>query len=706
MPDLLFEIGTEELPPGSIHDLSFQLKRNILNELKENDISLSEDKTSVFYTPRRIAIYTKNLPAKQATKTVETKGPDRNKAFDAKGNLTQAGAGFAKKFNLDPKDLKVKNVNGTEYVFAEVKVGGKEIKEILTSILPNSLRNTTGEKFMKWGSYDERFARPIRWILAILNNEVINFSYAGIESTNFTYGHKFLSNKKIKISSPENYLKALKNEYVIASQEDRKVLIEDFLMKEAQNINASLSSEYKRLLSIANNLVEYPYSVLCHFDESFLSLPPKVIETVLEKHQKYFVLNDKSSGKLLPNFIVITNGIDIVNKKAKENIIQGNEKVARARLNDAKFFFNEDLKVSFTYENRCSLLDKITFQKGLGSMLEKVNRLCKLSEHIYNELSNSNQVHCKQEEVKLTAKLCKLDLTTHMVFEFTELEGEIGSIYALLHNAPPIVSQGIKEHYLPRYAGDKIPETDTGFIVGLGDKVDNIVTLFSIGKIPKGSADPFALRRQAQGIVEQIIAKKIRINLTNLIKFAVNLIKEKVNLSQESRQNLENLISDFLIQRFISSMENNSFDIDLINSVISVNNPLANILEAQEKITVLKQLFTTNKKEKYNPFLVAAKRLVRIVEGNINGKVDVNDFSTEHEKNLFSLFNKLNKIEFESYEDFLNELLTLTEPINTFFDNVLVNDPDPKIRQCRQSLLQIGKQLFEKVCDFNKITER
>ena len=705
MAGLLFEIGCEELPPEAISNLTDQIKTNITSTLNQNYIPIPEKEIQTFSTPRRITIYISTLPAKQPIKNTKVKGPPKDKAYDSKGNFTQAALGFAKKNNINIEKLYVEKVNNVEYVFADIKLGGKDIKELLRETLPNSLKNTTGKKFMKWGDISEKFARPIRWIVALLDKEVIDFTYAGVKSSNHSFGHRFLSNKKIQITSPDAYKDELKKNYVIVSPEERKVLIKQNIANlTAQSGGIPIIEE--GLLNTVVNITEYPSALLCSFDKEFLSLPPVVTETVLEKHQKYFVIKDKNKTSLLPLFIVITNGTEVNNEKIKLTVKSGNEKVARARLNDAKFFIQEDLKRPFTHEERIKDLSKITFQKGLGLMEDKVTRIIKLSEYIYKRL-NAEKVKLEQsiDDVIQTAKLCKLDLSTSMVFEFTELQGEVGAIYSKESNHNNAISEGIKEHYLPRFYGDKMPKSDTGLIVGIADKIDNITCLFSIGKIPTGSVDPFALRRQAQGIIDQILYKHWKLDITNLVDVLItNFIDTKVEPDKEKS------IIQFLTQRFITSMDNLKYENDLITSVVSVKDPLKDVISAQERVKTLKDSFASTNKTKYMPFLVAAKRLVRIVEKETNGGLDINKLNTNEEKILLKMFEDINKNiksdKYKNHKEFLDELTTLTTPINTFFDNVLVNDPDPKIKKNRQSLLKKGKDLFENICDFNMITER
>lgn len=699
MPDLLFEIGTEELPPGLISNLSSQIKDFIINKLNENNLSFRDCRE--FNTPRRIAIYISEVPNKQEIKTQEVKGPPKEQAFDQSGNPTQVALGFANKHNINPKYLTTKKINNSEYIFASVQTGGKDTISILACILADSIKHTTGEKFMYWGNYNERFARPIRWLLAILDNKVIDFTYSGITTSTYSFGHRILSNKKILIPSPKEYENILEENYVIASQEKRCSKIKQLLQSEAKKVNG-LPLIDDQLLNEVANITEYPTSILGHFDESFLQLPKCITQTVLNSHQKYFAITkDNREKTLLPYFIIISN----VKEEFKEQIKKGNEKVTKARLKDAQFFLNEDLKVPFNYETRRHLLAKTTFQKGLGSMEDKVTRISKLSDYIYETLNSPIKQTISKEDIITTAKLAKIDLTTHLVFEFTELQGEIGTEYAKLSNYKEQISQGIKEHYYPRYSGDSYPETLSGFIVGIADKLDNIICLFAAGKLPSSSTDPFALRRQAQGTIENIFYKRINLNLTDLINFSIKEIISK-DLQKKLDQKKEKQIREFLTQRLTASLEERGFEYDLISAVISIGDPLQDILFLKERVETIQDYFVSNLKDKSKLFLIAAKRLVRIVENSINGDLKIECLKSDHEKALFNKFQEIYNKPYVTTKDYLNDLCTLTDSINIFFDKVLVNDPDPKIRQTRQALLKKGKELFERVCDFNKIQER
>ena len=703
---MLFEIGTEELPPGLINNLCTQIKENIKKGLTENDINISENQIKTFNTPRRLAVYIQDLPLLQEKKETEVKGPDKTKAFDNNGNPTQAAIGFAKKYNLEPKDLFVKKINDLDYVFAKVTTGGKNISDLLSNILPNSIRSTSGEKFMTWGNYDEKFARPIRWIVALIDNKVINFKYANINSDKYTFGHRNLNSKNIKaeITESSKYEEILKTLFVQCNPESRKQFIyKNLLLKKCTELNATLSDNPNNLLETVINITESPGVIVCEFDSEFLSLPAKVIETVLEKHQKYFVLYDKSKN-ILPEFLVITNCNELNNQDTTKNIKRGNEKVVRARLNDAKFFMEEDLKLPFNYEARIETLSKVTYQKGLGAMKEKVERITKLSVFIYNLLSSQNKtLKCTKEDVMQTAKLCKLDLTTHMVFEMPELQGIIGSIYARKNHIKEEICKGIQEHY-----SNPDPNNTIAQIIGLADRLDNIICLFSINKIPTGSTDPFALRSQTHWLFINIEAIQDHYNVVFDLSMIMESFRDNIaddNLKSKTTNETISKVKEFLTERLKLNYFVHAPIQDLTDAVFATGAPLTNLYLTRDK---LKLLYKDFKKltEENKAFLIAAKRLVRIIEPNVSNDLDTNVLKSQEEQTLLKLFEEMNKGKYKNIDEYYNSLKRLTEPINNFFDKILVNDPDIKIKNARQALLKKGKTLLEKICDFNQIVER
>lgn len=699
--DLIFEIGTEELPPGFIDTLSDQIKNNILKSLNENEIPFNESAIKTFSTPRRIAFYIPDLPEETEIKEIEIKGPPKNKAFDLNNNPTEIAIGFSKKYNQTPDKLIVKKVNEVEYIFIKHKKGGTKVLEELKTILEQSLKSITGEKLMKWGDNTEKFVRPLRWILAIFGEEIIDFSYANLKSSNKTFGHRFIKSGELEIKDPKEYIDKLRNNNVIALKKERKKEIEDLLEKKIKELKKSKSENFNSMVETVTSITEYPGLVECTFEKDFLKLPSIVIETVLEKHQKYFVL--KEDNELSNVFLVITNGTEQNSRESKKHIIKGNEKVAKARLNDAIFFYAEDQKRPFTYEERIKDLEKITYQKEIGSMKNKIDRIVLLSKFIYENINKGRKLPIDIQDILETAKLCKLDLTTQMVFEMPELQGIIGSIYAHNCKYKEVVCNGIKEHYLSTSAKNL-----TAQIVGIADKLDNLFCLFSINKIPTSSSDPFALRGQTQWIlnVVDIIQDtyNLEFNLSEIIDLYPNHIQDE-KLKKLITAPVINSIKNFISERLKQNIHLRTGSTDIAEAVFSVSNPLANTKTALEKILFLKSRFENPSEEDKN-FLIAAKRLVRIVDDSANGSADLNLLKIEDEKILLNLFKEIENKKYSSSEEYFETLKKLTSPINSFFDNILVNDPDPKIKQARHSLLKKGKTLFEKIGDFNLIVER
>lgn len=684
MPDLLLEIGTEELPPNLIDLLLNQLKTNILTILKEHSVEVDKEDIKEFSTPRRIAIYIKNLPLKTKDKTTEIKGPPKNKAFDESGKATQVAIGFAKKYSLEVSDLSLKNFNGIDYIFITHQEKGEKLKNILEDKLPDALKKITGDKLMKWGNNNDKFIRPIRWVLAILDNEIINFNFATVKSGNKTYGHRFLASGETEIIDPKDYISTLEKNYVFADGEARKEKIRELLDNETRLLNTSLSSGSKSLLEVVCKICEYPKIIKCDFDEEFLNLPDIVIETVLEKHQKYFVLyKDK---KIISQFLVITNGTG-----KDENIKTGNEKVAKARLNDAQFFFEEDLKRPFTFEERKKDLEKISFQKGLGSLKDKTERIISYSCAIATDIFNidSNNIN----DIITAAELSKIDLTTHLVFEMPELQGVIGRIYAG-RNTTESVSRSIEEHY-----SNTNTYSELSTIIGIADKIDNILCMFSLNKIPTSSSDPFGLINQIDWILKTCESGSLSI---------IQLLEVYYKKSNHLNIPIEhkNKVLEFIDNRLKVYLKEKCGNNDYIEAVLTSKNSIENISLTISRLEALMNLNLSN------DFLQAAKRLIRIVSNETQrNKINENLFKTNEENKLYEAFLSVQKTktEFTKKEDYIKyfeNLKPLTKDINLFFDNVLVNDKDESIKNNRMALLNLGKTLLFELCDFNKIIER
>ena len=526
--DLLFEIGAEEIPAGFMPNILGQLKQ--LAETKLNDAHLPFESIATYGTPRRLALIVKGLADTSAEISERHKGPSASIAYDADGNATKAAIGFARGKGLDVADLVVED----GYIYAETKTAGVPAKDIVTDMLPQLITGLNFPKSMHWGNLDAKFVRPVRWLVALLDEEVIPVEFATVKSGNVTRGHRFLGADEITIKNAASYVDTLKENFVMVDQDARRELISKQLHDIAASKNASIVWD-DDLLEEINYLVEWPTALCGGFEESYLALPDAAIITPMKDHQRYFPLVDQD-GKLLPMFLTVRNGSD----HSIEVVQAGNERVLRARLDDAKFFFNEDRKKPLI--DRQDGLTKIVFQEGLGNLADKTERLLKLGRVFGEECGLHEDAAVVLERA---TELAKTDLTTGMVTEFTELQGVMGKEYALLDGESPEVAEAIFEQYLPRFAGDVLPQTEAGKVLSIIDKVDNIVATFSRGLIPTGSQDPYALRRQTIGILNILLGSEWNISLRPIFKASMELL----NVAADKQEELLNQVEEFFTLR-------------------------------------------------------------------------------------------------------------------------------------------------------------
>lgn len=526
--DLLFEIGAEEIPAGFMPNILGQLKQ--LAETKLNDAHLPFESIATYGTPRRLALIVKGLADTSAEISERHKGPSASIAYDADGNATKAAIGFARGKGLDVADLVVED----GYIYAETKTAGVPAKDIVTDMLPQLITGLNFPKSMHWGNLDAKFVRPVRWLVALLDEEVIPVEFATVKSGNVTRGHRFLGADEITIKNAASYVDTLKENFVMVDQDARRELISKQLHDMAASKNASIVWD-DDLLEEINYLVEWPTALCGGFEESYLALPDAAIITPMKDHQRYFPLVDQD-GKLLPMFLTVRNGSD----HSIEVVQAGNERVLRARLDDAKFFFNEDRKKPLI--DRQDGLTKIVFQEGLGNLADKTERLLKLGRVFGEECGLHEDAAVVLERA---TELAKTDLTTGMVTEFTELQGVMGKEYALLDGESPEVAEAIFEQYLPRFAGDVLPQTEAGKVLSIIDKVDNIVATFSRGLIPTGSQDPYALRRQTIGILNILLGSEWNISLRPIFKASMELL----NVPAEKQDELLGQVEEFFTLR-------------------------------------------------------------------------------------------------------------------------------------------------------------
>ena len=526
--DLLFEIGAEEIPAGFMPNILGQLKT--LAETKLNDAHLPFESIATYGTPRRLALIVKGLGDASAEISERHKGPSASIAYDADGNATKAAIGFARGKGLDVADLVVED----GYIYAETKTAGVPAKDIVSEMLPQLITGLNFPKSMHWGNLDAKFVRPVRWLLALLDEEVIPVEFATVQSGNVTRGHRFLGADEITIKNAASYVDTLKENFVMVDQDARRELISKQLHDIAASKNASIVWD-DDLLEEINYLVEWPTALCGGFEESYLALPDAAIITPMKDHQRYFPLVGQD-GKLLPMFLTVRNGSD----HSIEVVQAGNERVLRARLDDAKFFFNEDRKKPLI--DRQDGLTKIVFQEGLGNLADKTERLLKLGRVFGEECGLHEDAAVVLERA---TELAKTDLTTGMVTEFTELQGVMGKEYALLDGESPEVAEAIFEQYLPRFAGDVLPQTEAGKVLSIIDKVDNIVATFSRGLIPTGSQDPYALRRQTIGILNILLGSEWNISLRPIFKASMELL----NVAADKQEELLNQVEEFFTLR-------------------------------------------------------------------------------------------------------------------------------------------------------------
>ena len=699
MTKYLLEIGTEELPYKFIGSALKQLKESFSASLKGNRLEFTDIKT--YGTPRRLCIIVENLSESQPELIKEIKGPPAKIAFDENGKLTQAGIGFAKKQGLDANDLTKKTINNTEYLWASIKEHGKLTKEVLKQLVPELVLKLQGPYFMRWADQEIKFSRPIRWLVSIFDGQEVKINIGNVESGKESMGHRFSVPNKIAIQNPDTNQDEMYKVKVIVDKEKKQQEIKKQI-HEAAKSKGGTAKINPDLLEEVTNLVEWPTPVIGSFDEKYLEITQEVIVSVLAYHQRYFPVYDQQDN-LLNYFITIANH----DETNLENIRKGNEKVVKARLDDAIFFYKEDTKKPL--ESKVEELKGVTFQKGLGTVYDKMLRIQEITGFISNELGLNGDV---KEKIQRTAYLCKADLVTNLVREFTELQGIIGTDYAKLAGEDELVSIGIKEHYMPVSADGELASNRIGQVVGIADKIDTICGVFALGKNPTGSADPLGLRRAVLGIINTLINKNICLDLSKVINKAVSVqpvdfeSKDEIEAIEKNPdkpfiKNKNKLIKDikeFIVQRF-RILLNEKYKYDLVDAVLEVKDPLENIDDVLTRLQIISELV---KKDFYKIFHESANRTQRIIKGQaITGIPDESMLKEEAEKKLWEKINTID--EEKDYSKLVKKLENATPFIEEFFDKVLVMDKDEQIKQNRLNLLENLNKKFMRIADFSKI---
>jgi len=692
MESLLLEIGTEEIPAGYIEPAMRWLSDSISKKLNDNRIEHGDIKT--YATPLRLSILVNNVHPRQRPQVSEVIGPPRNVGFKEDGAPTVAAEKFAQKAGIPINKVQLKQTPKGVYLVAEKVEKGILSKTLLKEILPDIILTVPFPKRMRWADLSISFARPIQSILAILGNNTISFKVGNVKSSNNSFGHRFTHPGKINISSPEKYVKTLSAAGVLVDQNHRKKVIEKEIAKIANKLGGIVVPD-EELVDIVNYLVEFPVVVPGEFDKSFLELPDEVLITAMREHQKYFAVRNKK-GRILPNFIVVNN----TRVKNLKKVAKGHERVLRARLADAKYFYANDLSESM--DIFVSKLKGILFQAKLGSLYEKVERIQKIAAIISNQVTDDTDL---RERVLRAAWLSKADLVSQVVNEFPKLQGVMGRIYAQSAGENETIASAIEEHYRPTFSGGPLPGNIEGAILAVADKMASICGCFSVDLVPTGASDPYALRRQGIGILQIMADKELSISLTSLIANSVEMFK---NQCDKQPATVTQMVYDFLRDRMGYLLVEEGFTKDTVSAVVSVS--IDNVPDVWKRARALQKL---RLKPDFESLAVTFKRVVNILkktdEVDIGNDVDPSLFQDTSETSLYSAYEQLkekilghfNRGEFDQA---LLDIASLRSHVDSFFDNVLVMEENTRIRRNRIAILRCIEDLFKVFADFSKIS--
>jgi glycyl-tRNA synthetase beta chain len=687
--ELLLEIGTEEIPSDYLDKGLEELKSLAETCLRDNRIEIKEEITA-YGTPRRLVLVGRAVADKQEDTVQEMTGPPKRAAFDEQGNPTKAALGFAQRHGVSVDDLGIIETPKGDYVHVSRKLAGKPTKEILSDVMPQLIASMPWPKSMRWGSGAFSFVRPIHWVLALYNDEIIPFEVAGVTSGNRTQGHRFMAPQPAEIHGLEDYLRKTKELFVVINQNERQAEIEGAAESAVQKISGTILKDHE-LLSTVTNMVEFPSAVCGNFDKEFLELPDPVLITAMKKHQRYFSVRD-SDGRLMPNFVAINNTV----ARDESIVTEGHERVLRARLADATFFFKEDRKRPL--EDRLEDLKKVVYHAQLGTSFAKVERFTRLAEYLAEKAAPE-----KTDEVRLAARLCKCDLVTEMVMEFPTLQGVIGEIYARFDGHAEDVCRAISDHYLPTQADSKLPESLVGSLVGLADRMDTIVGFFAIDLEPTGTADPFALRRQTLAIIRIMRDKNITMSIPDFVGKSASILSESVSF--DSAQVIERVLA-FIKERFRNMLLSENIPHDLIDAVITSD--FSMLHQVEKRIAALQGF--RDQSEFFEPLTTAYKRIVNILKDFEGSREVVPElFEDKSEEDLWKEFTDVKdkavrQIEGENYFEALSVMAALSGPIDEFFSQVMVMAEDRSVRENRFAMLMNLRDLFIRTADFSKFS--
>ena len=677
--DFLVELGTEELPPKALNTLAEAFLAGIEKGLQSAGLKFSAKK--VYAAPRRLAVLLTQLETQQPDRSINIDGPPRQAAFDAEGNPTQAALGFAKKCGVELSEI---DQSGPKLRFSQVIVG-KPTASLLPTIVEDSLNDLPIPKRMRWGARKVEFVRPTQWLVMLLGDEVIDCTILAQKSGRDSRGHRFHHPENVRISAPANYLEDLRQAHVLADFNERRELISK-RVAELATMQEGTAIVPPALLDEVTALVEWPVPLVCSFEERFLDVPQEALITTMQDNQKYFCLLDVD-GKLLPRFITVAN----IESKDPQQIISGNEKVVRPRLTDAEFFFKQDKKQ--TLESFNLRLQNVVFQAQLGSVYDKAERVSKLAAFIAPRIGGD------APRAARAGLLSKCDLATEMVGEFPEMQGIAGYYYALNDGEPQDVALALNEQYMPRGAGAELPGTLTGAAVAIADKLDTLVGIFGIGMLPTGSKDPYALRRAALGILRILIDKKLDLDLTEAVNFAVSAFGAKIKSAGLADQVLE-----FIFDRLRARYEDEGVDVATYLSVRALNPTSA--LDFDQRVQAVQAFRQLPEAAALAAVNKRVSNLLSKVEGTVSTHVEARYFDNASEFSLFSAIQKADEAvqpmaAARQYNEALTRLASLREPVDAFFEAVMINAEDPSVRANRYALLARLRGLFLGVADIS-----
>lgn len=680
---LAFEIGTEEIPAFDLAGAVKQLSTMVPSLL--DDAAIPHGAVKIFSSPRRLIVIAEEIPEATEEKNEVFKGPSAKIAFDTEGNPTKAAQGFARGKGVDPSSLVVED----GYVYARTHTSSVNVASLLSSVLNKIIHGLSWPRSQRWGVQSEYFTRPVRWIVALFGNEVIDFTFAGLVAGRTTYGHRFLAPGPFEVADADSLVDVVRSASVIPSEAEREQVIREGVAKAEAETGFTAVLHPKTLVEVIN-LAEYPTVLVGTFDEEFLKVPEEIIVDAMLVHQRYFPLYDKD-GKLTNRFIVVSNG----DPACAETIVDGNERVVRARLYDAKFFYDEDLKQPL--ESYVDHLGEVVFQEKLGTMLDKTNRIQRLADHLAEDAGLAGQ---DLSDVERAARLCKADLVTSAVVEFTSVQGVMGSYYAAASGETAQVAQAIEQHYRPRFAGDEAPDTVVGKIVAIADKLDTVCGLFAVGQGPTGSSDPFALRRSAIGIVAMLSGKDaVEVSLVAAIDAALaSYAQQGIEFDTDA---VRRDVIEFFITRTKVMMRDAGNSIDAIDAVLS-----AGIQEPVELINRVSALEAARSEqpEVFEDLATAYARANNLCDSKLGTEVNEGLLSEVEQALVRAVCqaesNVASALENNNYAAALSELAALRKPIDLFFESTMVMDEDQALRENRLRLLNSFVAVFANVADF------